>query len=77
MKLSDAIKRDIVLSLKTVRFEFPRFLSFFAVLFLLCFDYICNKLSFVQSSVCTPTMTALSLPTCRISTVLSREVSII
>lgn len=35
MKLSDAIKRDIVLSLKTVRFEFPRFLSFFAVLFLL------------------------------------------
>lgn len=35
MKLFDAIKRDIVLSLKTVRFEFPRFLSFFAVLFLL------------------------------------------
>ena len=35
MKLSDAIKRDIVLSLKTIRFEFPRFLSFFAVLFLL------------------------------------------
>ncbi len=35
MKLSDAIKRDVILSLKTVRFEFPRFLSFFAVLFLL------------------------------------------
>ena len=35
MKFTDAIKRDIVLSLKTIRFEFPRFLSFFAVLFLL------------------------------------------
>lgn len=35
MKLIDTIKRDVVLSLKTIRFEFPRFLSFFAVLFLL------------------------------------------
>lgn len=35
MKLFDAIKRDVVLSLKTVRFEFPRFLSFFVVLFML------------------------------------------
>lgn len=35
MKLIDALKRDIKLSLKTVRFEFPRFLCFFVVLFLL------------------------------------------
>ena len=35
MKLSDTIKRDIKLSFKTIRFEFPRFLCFFVVLFLL------------------------------------------
>ena len=35
MKLSDTLKRDIKLSLKTIRFEFPRYLCFFVVLFLL------------------------------------------
>ncbi|MBQ8287182.1 MAG: ABC transporter permease [Clostridia bacterium] len=35
MKLLDSAKRDIKLSLKTIRFEFPRFLCFFVVLFLL------------------------------------------
>lgn len=35
MKLLDTVKRDVKLSLKTIRFEFPRFLCFFAVLFLL------------------------------------------
>ncbi len=35
MKLSQTVKRDMKLSLKTIRFEFPRFICFFAVLFLL------------------------------------------
>ncbi len=35
MKLLDTVKRDVKLSLKTIRFEFPRFICFFAVLFLL------------------------------------------
>jgi hypothetical protein len=35
MKLAEAMKRDIQLSLKTIRFEFPRYLCFFVVLFLL------------------------------------------
>lgn len=35
MKLHDTVKRDMKLSLKTIRFEFPRFLCFFVVLFLL------------------------------------------
>lgn len=35
MKLSETVKRDVKLSLKTIRFEFPRFLCFFTVLFLL------------------------------------------
>ncbi len=35
MKLSETLKRDIKLSIKTIRFEFPRYLCFFVVLFLL------------------------------------------
>lgn len=35
MKLSDTIKRDVKLSLKTIRYEFSRYLCFFMVLFLL------------------------------------------
>ena len=35
MKLLDSVKRDVKLTLKTIRFEFPRFICFFVVLFLL------------------------------------------
>ncbi len=35
MKLSETLKRDLKLSLKTIRYEFPRYLCFFVILFLL------------------------------------------